>query len=201
MVVLGPGTGLGVAAYVPAFAWFCTPQRRWPCHGAKRLVAGGRHHREVASAVRARIRRTYCIRTRAWKISTAPLRRLTRGLCRSVPRPRSRKPLSRMPARSVWPLSMCSARCSATSPAILRSASVRRGECLLPAELRPVSAIICPIAVSFPFRGKGPDESVCRGYPGLSDPSRRSRIHRSAVACRATRVAGLGAKRWQKSLH
>ena len=68
MVVLGPGTGLGVAAYVPHAQGGSRPaQRRRSCHAAERLVARGRHHRESATALRARLRRTRVVRAGAGK--------------------------------------------------------------------------------------------------------------------------------------
>ncbi len=78
MVVLGPGTGSRRRGLCAARARrLRAAQRRRPRHAAERLVARGRDHREVAAAVRARIRRTRLVRARPGK--SLPRHRVARS--------------------------------------------------------------------------------------------------------------------------
>ena len=141
MAVLGPGTGLGVAALVPA----CRRRRRdrhrgRPRHAARHLGARRRHHRPPARALRPRVGGM-----RAVGAGTGQSARGHRRARRRAPRSAHGRPTSprrrwRGPARCAARRWIRSAPCSARWPATSRCRSARAAACSSPAASRRASS-------------------------------------------------------------
>ena len=142
MVVLGPGTGLGVAAYIPGNGGSVVRGEgghvTMPSSDAREDAIIARLRQKLGHVSAERVVSGSGLENIYWAIAALGVRS-----CRNATRPRSRKPRSPAPAPSAAPRSILSARCWASSPAIAPSVSARRAASSSPAVLRRAFATIC----------------------------------------------------------
>ena len=190
MVVLGPGTGLGVAAYVPCAAGGFV-LRSEGGHGT--MPSGSLREDAIIENLRQRFGHVSAERV----LSGQGLENLYRAIASidalTVPE-RTAAEITQAAvegscATSRAALDMFCAMLGEVAGNFALSFGAQGGVFIAGGIVPQIRDYLPQIAVSLPLRGEGADGGLCRANPGLPDLARRSGVHRFAVACRTARLA------------